>query len=136
MLCGSQFYVSSLKDSTLPLFVDGAQLQTRPELTIFGLKLTPSLSWGTQGGTSKRDLIDLPSVSREKCIARLITNGHNLETQEAEELAANPLTRPTAPHLQALIITELVHSLKADHLQQVLEEQDTQAPKIEDSKSK
>ncbi|KAL7307886.1 hypothetical protein TKK_0000202 [Trichogramma kaykai] len=88
------------------------------------------------GGTSKRDLIDLPSVSREKCIARLITNGHNLETQEAEELAANPLTRPTAPHLQALIITELVHSLKADHLQQVLEEQDTQAPKIEDSKSK
>uniref|UniRef100_A0ABD2W8X2 Reverse transcriptase domain-containing protein n=1 Tax=Trichogramma kaykai TaxID=54128 RepID=A0ABD2W8X2_9HYME len=48
MLCGSQFYISSLKDSTPPLFVDGAQLQTRPELTILGLKLTPSLSWGTQ----------------------------------------------------------------------------------------
>ncbi|CAB0033757.1 unnamed protein product, partial [Trichogramma brassicae] len=48
MLCGSQFYVSSLKDATPPLFVDGTQLQTRPELTILGLKLTPSLSWGPQ----------------------------------------------------------------------------------------
>ncbi|CAB0039458.1 unnamed protein product [Trichogramma brassicae] len=37
---------------------------------------------------------------------------------------------------KALTTTELVHLLKADHLQQVLEEQDTQAPEIEDSESK
>ncbi|CAB0034074.1 unnamed protein product [Trichogramma brassicae] len=41
MLCGSQFYVNALKESTPPLFVGDAQLQMMPELTILGLKLTP-----------------------------------------------------------------------------------------------
>ena len=53
-----------------------------------------------QGGTSKRDLINSLSVAKEDCIARLITAGQNLETPEEKELAANPLIRHIAPHLQ------------------------------------
>ncbi|KAL7290597.1 hypothetical protein TKK_0015361 [Trichogramma kaykai] len=48
IICGSQFYVNALKDSTPPLFVDDAQLQMMPELTILGLKLTPTLGWDPQ----------------------------------------------------------------------------------------
>ncbi|CAB0044040.1 unnamed protein product [Trichogramma brassicae] len=48
MLCGSQFYVNALKDSTPPLFVRDAQLQMIPELIILGLKLTLTLGWGPQ----------------------------------------------------------------------------------------
>ncbi|CAB0034073.1 unnamed protein product [Trichogramma brassicae] len=48
MLCGSQFYVNALKESTPPLFVGDAQLQMMPELTILGLKLTLTLAWGPQ----------------------------------------------------------------------------------------
>lgn len=56
-----------------------------------------------QGGTSKRDLINSLSVAKEDCIARLITDGQNLETAEERELAANPLIRHIAPHLQVRI---------------------------------
>ncbi|KAL7304728.1 hypothetical protein TKK_0002965 [Trichogramma kaykai] len=48
MLCCSQFYVSALKDSNPPLFVGDAQLQMMPELSILGLKLTPTLGWDPQ----------------------------------------------------------------------------------------
>lgn len=58
---------------------------------------------------------------KEDYIARLITSGCRLETEEETELALNPLIRHIAPHLQALTATELVHLLKADVLQVVTE---------------
>ncbi|XP_011495734.1 PREDICTED: uncharacterized protein LOC105360517 isoform X1 [Ceratosolen solmsi marchali] len=85
-----------------------------------------------QGGTSKQDLINSLSSAKEDCIARLITNGHNLETAEERELATNPLIRHIAPHLQALTANELVHLLKADVLQAVVDEQKQIIKDIED----
>ncbi|XP_076686709.1 uncharacterized protein LOC143378684 isoform X1 [Andrena cerasifolii] len=74
-----------------------------------------------QKGTSKKDLVASLSVVKEDYIARLITSGCRLETEEETELALNPLIRHIAPHLQALTATELVHLLKADVLQVVTE---------------
>ncbi|KZC10336.1 PREDICTED: uncharacterized protein LOC107188424 [Dufourea novaeangliae] len=78
-----------------------------------------------QKGTSKKDLVASLAEVKEDCIARLITSGCKLETEEETELASNPLIRHIAPHLQALTATELVCLLKADVLQVVTEaEQD------------
>lgn len=70
-----------------------------------------------QKGTSKKDLITSLYVAKEDSIARLITSGCKLETEEDTELVSNPLIRHIAPHLQALTASELVHLLKADVLQ-------------------
>ncbi|XP_058793419.1 uncharacterized protein LOC131665518 [Phymastichus coffea] len=88
-----------------------------------------------KGGTSKRDLINSLSIAKEECIARLITGGHNLEISEEQELAANPVIRHIAPHLQALTANELVHLLKADVLQAVVDEQNKDS-ESQDSESK
>lgn len=71
--------------------------------------------------TSKKDLVTSLAVAKEDYIARLITSGCRLETEEEVELASNPLIRHIAPHLQALTSSELVHLLKADVLQVVTE---------------
>ncbi|XP_076643471.1 uncharacterized protein LOC143353781 isoform X2 [Halictus rubicundus] len=74
-----------------------------------------------QKGTSKKDLISSLVEAKEDCIARLITSGNKLELEEETELAANPLIRHIAPHLQALTASESIHLLKADILQIILE---------------
>jgi len=76
-----------------------------------------------KGGTSKKDLIDSLSNAKEDCIARLVTNGQRFDSEEEAMLAANPVIRHIAPHLQALTASELVHLLKADVLQSVTDEQ-------------
>ncbi|XP_014218772.1 uncharacterized protein LOC106647036 [Copidosoma floridanum] len=86
-------------------------------------------------GTSKRDLINSLSVAKEDCIARLIKAGEGLEKPEEIELAANPIIRHIAPHLQALTANELVHLLKADALEAAVNEQ-TSSEDIEDSENK
>ncbi|KAL7298257.1 hypothetical protein TKK_0009243 [Trichogramma kaykai] len=93
-------------DNAAAASADQKDLEKLPDSAQYLARLHSKLK-AIQGGTSKRDLINSLSVAREECIARLITDGHNLETQEAEELAANPLIRHIAPHLQALTTTEL-----------------------------
>lgn len=53
-----------------------------------------------KGGTSKKDLINSLSEVKEDCIARLVTNGQRFESEEEAMLAANPVIRHIAPHLQ------------------------------------
>ncbi|XP_076618619.1 uncharacterized protein LOC143340486 [Colletes latitarsis] len=72
-------------------------------------------------GTSKKDLVTSLAEVKEDYIARLITSGHRLETEEETELTSNPVIRHIVPHLQALTASELVHLLKADVLQVVTE---------------
>ncbi|XP_017756127.1 PREDICTED: uncharacterized protein LOC108547920 [Eufriesea mexicana] len=74
-----------------------------------------------QKGTSKKDLVTSLFEAKEDSIARLITSGCKLETEEEIKLASNPLIRHIAPHLQALTASELVHLLKADVLQVISE---------------
>ena len=74
-----------------------------------------------QKGTSKKDLVTSLFEAKEDSIARLITSGCKLETEEEIEFASNPLIRHIAPHLQALSASELVHLLKADVLQVISE---------------
>ncbi|XP_033338652.1 uncharacterized protein LOC117227487 [Megalopta genalis] len=74
-----------------------------------------------QKGTSKKDLITSLVEVKEDCIARLITSGYKLESEEETELASNPLIRHIAPHLQAITTSESIHLLKADILQIILE---------------
>ncbi|XP_043271233.1 uncharacterized protein [Venturia canescens] len=76
-----------------------------------------------KGGTSKKDLVNSLSDVKADCIARLVTNGQCFETEEEAFVAANPVIRHIAPHLQALTASELVHLLKADVLQTVTDEQ-------------
>lgn len=56
-----------------------------------------------QKGTSKKDLITSLYVTKEDSIARLITSGCKLETEEDTELVSNPLIRHIAPHLQVIM---------------------------------
>lgn len=53
-----------------------------------------------KGRTSKKDLLHSLSEIKGACIARLITNGQNLETEEERHLVANPIIRHVASHLQ------------------------------------
>ncbi|XP_034935639.1 uncharacterized protein [Chelonus insularis] len=84
-----------------------------------------------QGGKSKKDLVDSLSQIKEDSLARFISTGGRLATEEEAALAANPLIRHITPHLQALTSSELVHLLKADVLQVVTDEQN--APTSEES---
>ena len=72
-------------------------------------------------GTSKKDLVTSLSVIREDTIARLITNECKLESEKDTELVSNPFIRHIAPHLEAVTVSELIHLLKADVLQEVTE---------------
>ncbi|XP_017877495.1 uncharacterized protein LOC108623468 isoform X2 [Ceratina calcarata] len=83
-----------------------------------------------QKGTSKKDLVSSLSVAKEDCIARLITSGHKIETEEEIELSSNPLIRHIVPHLQALTASELVHLLKADVLQVISETEEQKIDKL------
>ncbi|XP_078050586.1 uncharacterized protein LOC144477043 [Augochlora pura] len=74
-----------------------------------------------QKGTSKKDLITSLVEAKEDCIARLMTSGYKLESEEETELVLNPLIRHIAPHLQAINTSESIHLLKADMLQIILE---------------
>lgn len=84
-----------------------------------------------QGGSSKKDLVNSLTAVKEDCIARLLTDGCKPQSEEESELAANPLVRHIAPHLQALTAGELVQLLKADVLQAVTDEQHDEQPASE-----
>lgn len=60
-----------------------------------------------KGGTSKKDLVNSLSDAKADCIARLVTNGQRFETEEEAFLAANPVIRHIAPHLQ---VSNLMHA--------------------------
>lgn len=72
------------------------------------MNVTDSRLKTIQGGTSKHDLINSLSVAKEDCIARLITAGQTLETAEERELAANPIIRHIAPHLQVRLYYSII----------------------------
>ncbi|XP_011495735.1 PREDICTED: uncharacterized protein LOC105360517 isoform X2 [Ceratosolen solmsi marchali] len=122
---------SSFEDSFVSTASNLQELTKLPDSEEYLARLYSRLK-SIQGGTSKQDLINSLSSAKEDCIARLITNGHNLETAEERELATNPLIRHIAPHLQALTANELVHLLKADVLQAVVDEQKQIIKDIED----
>ena len=73
------------------------------------LTISDSRLKNVKGGTSKKDLINSLSNVKEDCIARLITNRQSFETEEEALLAANPVIRHIAPHLQVGLTFSLIH---------------------------
>lgn len=57
-----------------------------------------------KGGSSKKDLVNSLSQVKEDSIARFITSGGRLESEEEDLLAANPLIRHITPHLQVYCV--------------------------------
>ncbi|KAK0171483.1 hypothetical protein PV327_011229 [Microctonus hyperodae] len=90
-----------------------------------------------KGGTSKKDLVNSLSQVKEDSVARFISSGERLETEEEALISGNPLIRHITPHLQAMTASELVHLLKADVLQVMTDVQNEQQieEKLESSKN-